>query len=216
MSEAKILGLPEIVMVICGEKPACKGIRITERSEIEGIALARYYPRRLKRLHYWDEFSRDLFQFKKFYDVALVERFAKMLAGIVRETGRQFDVCTFPPASRSRLYYPTAHLTRATATMLDLDLLDCLRWAGGKGESQKKRKGGLKLKRLGEFVECASDLTDLRILLIDDILTTGLTASRCVEALKFAGAESVFCAIGGWTVSEDTDGFQSVKFKNRF
>jgi adenine/guanine phosphoribosyltransferase-like PRPP-binding protein len=100
------------------------------------------------------------------------------------------------------LYYPTAHLAKAVATELDLDLLDCLRWAGGKSESQKKRRGVLKLKRLGEFVECTSDLTDLRVLLIDDILTTGLTASKCVEALTFAGAEDVFVAVLGWTVSE--------------
>ena len=84
-----------------------------------------------------------------------------------------------------------------------MDLLDCLLWASGKGESQKKRIGQMKLKRLGEAVECTSDLTDLRVLLIDDILTTGLTASKCVESLTFAGAVSVFCAILGWTVSEE-------------
>jgi len=188
-------------------------MRITERKEIEGIALARYYPKRLKRLHLFDELSRDIFQFKKFYDPALIERFAKMLAGIVRETDKQFDICTHPPASKPRLYYPTAHLAKAVATELDLDLLDCLRWARqagfspqitiGKGESQKKRKGILKLKRLGEAVECTSDISGLRVLLIDDILTTGLTASRCVEALKGAGAVSVFCGILGWTVSEE-------------
>jgi len=35
------------------------GIKVTERKEIEGIALARYYPKRLKRKHWFDEFSRD-------------------------------------------------------------------------------------------------------------------------------------------------------------
>jgi predicted amidophosphoribosyltransferase len=71
----------------------------------------------------------------------------------------------------------------------------------------------MKLKRLGEAVECRSDISGLRVLLIDDILTTGLTASKCVEALTFAGAVSVFCAILGWTVSEDMDGFERLKFK---
>lgn len=193
-----------------------KGIRITERKEIEGIALARYFPKRLKRLHFWDEFSRDLFQFKKFYDIALVEKLAFALASVIRDTGRKFDIATHPPASRQRLYYPCAHLAKTTATILDFDLLDCLRWAGGKGESQKKRIGKMKLKRLGESVECASDMTGLRILLIDDILTTGLTASKCVEALKFAGAEEVFCAILGWTVSEDKSVFSRVKWKRNF
>jgi predicted amidophosphoribosyltransferase len=190
-----------------------QGIKITERKEIEGIALGRYYPKRLKRLHLFDDFSRNLWRFKKYYDVALLEKLAKALADVIRATGRTFDIATHPPPSKPRLYYPTAHLAKAVSVELDLDLLDCLRWAGGKGESQKKRRGVLKLKRLGEVVECTSDLTGLRVLLIDDILTTGLTASKCVEALTFAGAVSVFCAILGWTVSEDMDGFERLKFK---
>lgn len=206
--ENKIWNLPEPVVG--------KGIRITERKEIEGIALARYFPKRLKRLHYWDEFSRDLFQFKKFYDPALIERLARLLAETIRATGRTFDIATHPPASRARLYYPTAHLAKAVAVELDFDLLDCLRWAGGKGESQKKRVGRMKLARLGEGVVCDSDLTGLNILLVDDILTTGITISKCQEALKFAGAEDVFCTILGWTVSEYADGFQRRKFKRNF
>lgn len=193
-----------------------KGIIITERSELDAICVGLYYPKRLKRLHYWDEFSRDLFQFKKFYDVALIEKLSKALAETIRATGRRFSIATHPPASRQRLYYPCAHLAKAVAVELDLDLIDCLRWAGGKGESQKKRVGRMKLARLGESVECASDISGLRVLLVDDILTTGLTSSKCVEALKFAEAEEVFCAILGWTVSEDTDGFQRRKFKRSF
>lgn len=213
MSEAKILGLPEKV-----------GIKVTERSEVEAVCVGRYFPRRLKRKHVFDELSQDIFRFKKFYDVALIEKLSKALAEVIVEravalprlaTGRTFDIATHPPPSRQRLYYPTAHLSKAVATELDLDLLDCLKWAGKTG-SQKKRKGAMKLARLGEVVECTSDLTGLHILLIDDILTTGLTASKCVEALKFAGAESVFVAVLGWTVSEDALGFERRKFKRSF
>jgi predicted amidophosphoribosyltransferase len=188
-------------------EPIGKGIRITERTEIEGIALGRYYPKRLKRLHLFDDFSRNLWRFKKYYDVALIEKLAKALTEVVRETGRTFDIATHPPASRQRLYYPCAHLAKAVATELDLDLFDCLKWAGKTG-SQKKRKGVMKLARLGESVECTSDLTGLRVLLIDDILTTGLTAARCMEALKDASASDVFVAVLGWTVSENDSGFK--------
>jgi predicted amidophosphoribosyltransferase len=66
----------------------------------------------------------------------------------------------------------------------------------------------MKLARLGESVECTSDLTGLRVLLIDDILTTGLTAARCMEALKDASASDVFVAVLGWTVSENDSGFK--------
>ncbi len=193
------------------------GIRITERKEIEGIALALYYPKRLKRKHLFDDFSRDLYKFKKFYDMALIGRLSKALANVIRATERTFDIATHPPPSRPRLYYPTArprlyyptaHLAKSVAVELDLDLLDCLRWEGGKGASQKKRVGQMKLKRLGEAVECTSDLTGLHVLLIDDILTTGLTASKCVEAMKRAGAVSVFVGVLGWAVSEDLGGFK--------
>ena len=190
-------------------------MRISERKELVGVALERYFPKRLKRKHFFDEFSRDLFSFKKHYNVALIDRFAKMLADVIRATGRHFDIATHPPPSRKRLYYPCAHLAKAVATELDLDLLNCLRWANGKGESQKKRKGALKLKRLGESVECASDLTGLHILLVDDILTTGLTAARCVEALKGRGAQSVFVAVLGWTVSESAGDFKRIEFKSK-
>ena len=194
-----------------------KGITITERKEIDGVAVGHYYPKRLKRLHIFDDFSQDLWRFKKRYDVALIEKLSKSLADVVRETGRTFDIATHPPASKPRLYYACAHLAKAVAVELDLDLLDCLNWAGGKsGGSQGKRRGALKLKRLGEAVLCKSDLSGLRVLLIDDLLTTGITASQCTVALKDAGASEVFVAVLGWTQSEDTSGFKRLKFKRRW
>jgi len=191
-------------------------MKITERKEIEGIALARYYPRRLKRMHIFDELSQDIFRFKKAWDPSLIAKLATALAEVIRTAGRSFDIATHPPASRQRLYYPTAHLAKATATILDLDLIDCLHWASGKGESQKKRIGRMKLQRLYEPVVCLSDLSGLSILLIDDIITTGITLSKCQEALFQAGAKSVFCGILGWTVSEDESGFAKKKFKRSF
>ena len=38
---------------------------------------------------------------------------------------------------------------------------------------------------------CESDLTGMNVLLVDDLVTTGSTASACASALKVAGAEKV-------------------------
>jgi len=75
-------------------------MKVTERSEVEAVCVGRYFPRRLKRMHTFDELSQDIFRFKKYYDVALIDKLSKALADVIRATGRTFDIATHPPPSR--------------------------------------------------------------------------------------------------------------------
>jgi len=51
-------------------------------------------------------------------------------------------------------------------------------------------------------MRCRYDLAGCRVLLVDDLITTGLTSSLAVEALRAAEAVAVFVAVLGWTASE--------------
>ena len=46
-------------------------------------------------------------------------------------------------------------------------------------------------KNVTAAFQCRKDLRDKRILLIDDVMTTGSTAASCAQALKRAGARRV-------------------------
>ena len=66
--------------------------------------------------------------------------------------------------------------TRATAPQADL--------------ADKERRTNVR----GAF-ECRGDLSGQRILLIDDVMTTGATANECARTLKIHGARSVTVAV---------------------
>jgi hypothetical protein len=67
---------------------------------IEGVCAGRYYPKRFKLVQFQDELSRELLWLKKHKDDTLIEKWGKTLAGVIRETGKQFDILTVPQCSK--------------------------------------------------------------------------------------------------------------------
>ena len=126
--------------------------------------------------------------------------YAEYLAKCIDETGISCDSITCVPLSRRRLrqrgYDQARILAEETAKRLGLPCERLLekrvdtRPQSGIGDAQK-RKSNAK----GVYACCAPEkLGGRRVLLIDDIVTTGATLSECALTLKKAGCAEVFAA----------------------
>lgn len=126
--------------------------------------------------------------------------FGKWMADcLVREEQTQFDFVTWAPLSRRRRWkrgYDQAQLlAREISSRLELPLQSTLKKAH---RTQLSRLEGGKAVRSAHILGAYSlrrqvDVADKRILLVDDIITSGATLSECARILKTAGAAEVVC-----------------------
>ena len=126
--------------------------------------------------------------------------YADFLAKCIDESGISCDSITWVPLSRKRLrsrgYDQARILAEATAQRLGLPCERLLekrvdtRPQSGMGDAERRRENAK-----GVYACCAPEkVSGRRILLIDDIVTTGATLSECALTLKKAGCAEVFAA----------------------
>lgn len=93
---------------------------------------------------------------------------------------------------RDREFNQTAligrHLSRFTGMPLLLDVLKKKR----ETPPQTDVTGKERLKNVKDSFTVTKDVTGLRIVIVDDVITTGATVDECARVLIKAGAESVF------------------------
>ena len=139
------------------------------------------------------------FKFGKKRNYALP--YGRVLAMHLQQKGfDQFDVLTYIPVAPLRKFrrgYDQVELiAKSVAKELDIRLIPTLRkirntppQSGFKDVSQRRANV------LGAYKINDSDLVrGKRILLLDDVITTGATASECARVLLVAGAKEVYCA----------------------
>lgn len=107
-----------------------------------------------------------------------------------------FDLVTYvpmhPKKRRARGYCQSALLAREVGAGLGLPVEGTLRHTGNRGvQAEQKTTEARKDNAKRSFAAGEKNLAGLRVLLVDDVLTTGSTASRCAELLKELGARSV-------------------------
>lgn len=117
---------------------------------------------------------------------------ALALSGLADTQDGAAPVPTHPERQRERGYNQAALLARAVCGHTGLPLWEDALTRTRHGTSQITRSREERLAALtGAFTADGARVAGKRVLLIDDVLTTGATAVSCAQALLDAGAERV-------------------------
>lgn len=130
--------------------------------------------------------------------------FADMLADLVKKEAWEIDLISPVPLSHERKaergYNQAAHLAKPLAAKLGITYLPyALRRVRNTrsqvGLSADERHVNVK----GAFEAIPEIVNGKRVLVVDDVMTTGSTLSACADALFDAGSLSIFClALAGY------------------
>ena len=169
------------------------------------------YPNRNENLQFLDSFTavwyyegnvrRSLLRYKFYGARSFASGYGRLLAMKLLQTHPDgFDCLTWVPVSRLRKFrrgYDQGQLLAESVGrelgMTPVPLLKKVRHNRPQSgiRDAAKRRGNV----LGVYREVSREiLSGKRILLLDDILTTGATAGECARVLLTAGAKEVHCA----------------------
>lgn len=189
--------------------PASEGGPVEiQRGDLRGLALGTYVPRRGRGYRHYEgggeSFSVALWLAKlnvplpcgEGAGAAYAPVWGEQLADLARQVAPGgVDAVVHPPMSSTRAargWYLAEALARQVAASLGVPCIGCLSW-GVQGQEDSKalvHQAG-KGRALGRRAVCSARLDGKRVLLVDDLFTTGITSARCAEALTGAGAEVV-------------------------
>ena len=169
------------------------------------------YPNRKSKLQFLDSFAavwyyegsvrKSLLRYKFYNARSFAGSYGRLLAmKLLEEYPEGFDILTWVPVSRLRRfrrgYDQVELLARAVGKELGMTPVPLLKkvrhnrpQSGIHGAAQRRANV------LGAYRELDREaIAGKKILLLDDILTTGATAGECARVLKTAGAKEVHCA----------------------
>lgn len=162
-------------------------------------------------LWYRDTARAGILRFKFQGAVSAAERLGELIAQCAAEHfSGEFDVVTWAPVSARRLRergYDQAELLAESACRLWGVKPERLLWKIRNNPAQSGLEGvAARRKNVKDVYRAAEASAGKRVLLMDDICTTGSTLLACTEALKAAGAASVVCVTAARTPPETEHG----------
>jgi ComF family protein len=110
-----------------------------------------------------------------------------------RLTGLQFDVVVPVPLSperqRQRGFNQASLLAEHVSATVNAPLIPAL--SRTERRAQRTLGEAARLSNLAGAVRCCRDVGGQRVLLVDDVVTTGATVSACADTLAHAGASRI-------------------------
>lgn len=165
----------------------------------------RYFALRVRRemytlecrapMRYREPFRSTLWRFKFRGETSLAAPLAGLMARVLAGEAAQYDCIVPVPVSAERLrergYDQTVLLAERLAAQTDLPCRSLLRKTR---DNRTQHRLTAKERTANVRGAYACDEADgLRVLLVDDIVTTGATARECAAMLHRAGAAEVLC-----------------------
>lgn len=125
--------------------------------------------------------------------------FGILIAECVRDNGLSAELVSWPPLSAKRLrergYDQAKLLAEQVGKELGLPVVRVLEKEERPAQSGLKDQAERRANLLGAYAAVdAEGFRGRRVLLVDDVVTTGATLSECAKTLRLAGAAGVVCA----------------------
>lgn len=160
-----------------------------------------FIPRAVAPLYYEGTVRRALLRYKFHAVPARGRVFGAMVAEELRRRGdTEFDLVTWAPLSdrrrRRRGYDQARILAEAVGESLGIPALPLLRKVRHNRPQSHLRTEALRRANVSGCYAALrpNETAGKRVLLVDDIITTGATVSECARMLLMAGADKVFAA----------------------
>ena len=193
--------------VLCGkllkkdETDLCHGCRTNAPVFSKGNFKISFVARWTAVWYYKDMVRDGILRYKFGHRRSYAQAYGKILAMKLQNAGfDDFDVLTWVPVSRKRLrkrgYDQVELIAHAAAAELGLTAVRTLKKIRHTpAQSTLSNVAARRANVLNAFCVIRPGLVrDRRVLLLDDIITTGTTAAECARMLHTAGAKTVLCA----------------------